>query len=313
MVKRSFKKAVNCRQTGERYDNGRLKPPAPNAKVVAARRALLGAAADQVVDIRKAENALDVALARGWLTEKHHRAAQAYAAIARNELGRLPVLRGTALQQAMAPAALRVTDEGLGRSGVLTQADYELRSKLAQLDAGKITEREYARAERAHRVAKIDWARVPSADIAAIFDVLMENTPMGPIVGADGAHNDKPEPSKLRQVWLRIPPAAARELFDVCVLGQWPSWLVALINRRALNADQHRRYNMLQHGLEMVAEVVSPPRQHSERAATGRSFTLSSDADPKRQSPATEEVVNYVTPTGEMLFQAVRKKRRTAA
>jgi hypothetical protein len=63
------------RKEGDRYPSGKLKPPLPNQRVIAERRILLGGAGD----ISKAENPLDLMLARGWITEDEHRAGRAYA------------------------------------------------------------------------------------------------------------------------------------------------------------------------------------------------------------------------------------------
>ena len=67
-------KAGRHRATGERYACGKLKPPPPNPKVLAIRRALIGEAGD----LRSAEHPLDLAWARGWIDERRHRAGQAY-------------------------------------------------------------------------------------------------------------------------------------------------------------------------------------------------------------------------------------------
>jgi hypothetical protein len=67
------------RADGERYPCGKLRPPAPNPKVVAERQALLGAGGD----LTRASHPLDLALARGWITERHHRAGTRYASLYR--------------------------------------------------------------------------------------------------------------------------------------------------------------------------------------------------------------------------------------
>lgn len=67
------------RQTGERDASGRLRPPGPNPKVVAERRALVG----QDGDIARAASPLDLALARGWISQGQHRAGTTYARLYR--------------------------------------------------------------------------------------------------------------------------------------------------------------------------------------------------------------------------------------
>lgn len=67
------------RQTGERDQSGRLRPPGPNPKVIAERRALVG----QDGDIARASSPLDLALARGWISQGQHRAGTTYARLYR--------------------------------------------------------------------------------------------------------------------------------------------------------------------------------------------------------------------------------------
>lgn len=67
------------RKTGDRYPSGKLKPNVkPNSRVVAMRRALLGAKDGENVDLTKTEHPLDLALARGWLTQERYDAAQLF-------------------------------------------------------------------------------------------------------------------------------------------------------------------------------------------------------------------------------------------
>lgn len=70
-------RAGRPRKEGERYPSGQLKSPKPNGRVLGIRQALVGPGGD----IANAENPLDVALARGWLSEEQHRSARAYAAL----------------------------------------------------------------------------------------------------------------------------------------------------------------------------------------------------------------------------------------
>lgn len=80
------------RKSGDRYPSGKLKPDVkPNARVVAMRRALLGAKHGQDVDITKTEHPLDLALARGWLTQERYDAAQLFIRLYRGI--RFPVMQ----------------------------------------------------------------------------------------------------------------------------------------------------------------------------------------------------------------------------
>lgn len=85
-------RAGRPRIAGERYENGRLKPVGPNPRVVAERRALLGSPEAKGQALKAAENALDLALARGWLSKELHQAAQDYAVLhRRGALGLAPI------------------------------------------------------------------------------------------------------------------------------------------------------------------------------------------------------------------------------
>lgn len=68
------------RKDGPRYPSGELRPPEPNPRVIADRRALLGTLN---IGHAAAEDAMLLALARGWLTEDQHRAGEAYARVYR--------------------------------------------------------------------------------------------------------------------------------------------------------------------------------------------------------------------------------------
>lgn len=62
-------KAGRPRKEGDRYPSGKLKPPAPNAELLARRKA---------GDASAGEHPLDFALSRNWITEREHRDAAAY-------------------------------------------------------------------------------------------------------------------------------------------------------------------------------------------------------------------------------------------
>lgn len=78
MTKRTYSNG-RPRKSGDRYPSGKLKPDVkPNSRVVAMRRALLGAKDGEAVDLSKTEHPLDLALARGWLTQERYDAAQLF-------------------------------------------------------------------------------------------------------------------------------------------------------------------------------------------------------------------------------------------
>lgn len=66
------------RKSGDRYPSGKLKPAKPNSRVIEMRRALLGAKDGDTVDLTKTEHPLDLALARGWLSQERYDAAQLF-------------------------------------------------------------------------------------------------------------------------------------------------------------------------------------------------------------------------------------------
>lgn len=89
------------RKDGPRHPSGQLvQKVEPNAKVVELRRALLGEA--PAARLADAEDAMSLALARGWLTEAQHRAGQLYAAAWRRSH---PQRRAPGLTEIQEPAA----------------------------------------------------------------------------------------------------------------------------------------------------------------------------------------------------------------
>lgn len=72
------------RKPGERYANGRLKPPPVRNVVVVRRRAMI------CKDITKASCPLDAALGNDWITEEQHRAATLFESVARRILAMGP-------------------------------------------------------------------------------------------------------------------------------------------------------------------------------------------------------------------------------
>ncbi len=98
------------RKEGERYASGRLKPPAPNARVVAERRALLGDAEAAGGALRAAENPLDLMAQRGWLSREAQGAGQAFARLhARGRMG-LPKIRTSSPEPSVRGAQIASSD-----------------------------------------------------------------------------------------------------------------------------------------------------------------------------------------------------------
>lgn len=189
------------RLKGPRFPSGQLKPPGPNERVVASRRALLG---EGSTDLSKAECALDVALIRGWITEDRHRAARRYSQIwarhARRVFGATPgikVSQGPISQSSPVPNA---DPDAPMNAGMMTPADYDLARAKRLLDEGQITERAYSQAERAHRAAKVDWSRLPDEKIAAIFTAALDLENYVP----PGEIDPEGDADLLRRIWARL-------------------------------------------------------------------------------------------------------------
>jgi hypothetical protein len=107
--KKGSSKAGRKPTPGDRYPCGKKRPPPPNAKVMAIRRAMLGRQDLGALGLVAAENPLDLMLARGWLEEGLHRAARTYAG-----LHRRAGLEGPALRTGQYERAAKSFDAGMG-------------------------------------------------------------------------------------------------------------------------------------------------------------------------------------------------------
>ena len=290
---------------GGRYPSGKLRPaepPTPNERVVQVRRALLTGDPNstEAVDITMAENALDLALARGWITTGRHAGAQRFAGLFRRAIGTLPSLRVAKplSDRVSAPSALSLEEPTVGKSGVLTPEDYALQGRLAKAE---VTDRERTLALKAHRRAPIDWSRVSPADLTAIFDAALST---GAYAGADPVHDDEADTRKLRALWSTMRPEQARELFDVAVLGSWPRWITMRIFGHAVVGEDRRRQSAFEVGVDRVNEQLAGRRPASAPAAPVPA------PPPEPRVPVHEEHLNYVDTEGQLLFEVVRRSRR---
>lgn len=197
------------RKAGDRYPSGKLKPAKPNARVVEMRRALLGARDGEAVDLAKAETPIDLAHARGWLSQERYDAAQRFVRLYRGI--RFPVMA--------------VSADPSGR-GVLSKEDRILVGE------------------------KLNWANMPSADVNRLFDaVVMSARPASPRPSTEALPQ---VPGELRELWASLKPEQARELFTVCVLGNWPQWILARLRGDVVPAGARRRQRSLLDGLDCI-------------------------------------------------------------
>jgi hypothetical protein len=112
MMRRS--KGGRPRKAGPRHPSGQLVQKVdPNPKVVALRRALLGEAPG--ARLADAEDAMQLALARGWVSEAQHRAGAAYALAWRRSH---PQRRAPGLEETRDPAV-----RDLRRVGEMSDAE----------------------------------------------------------------------------------------------------------------------------------------------------------------------------------------------
>ena len=305
------------RKEGERYPSGQLKPPGPNERVIALRTALLtgGNLGSGPVDITKAENALDLALVRGWITEDRHRGAHRYAGLFRRAMGKLPSLRVAKplSDRVGAPSALKMEDVTLGKSGVLTPEDHALIAKLGRAD---ISERERTLALKAHRSSHIDWSRLSARELTEIFDAALET---GAHADYSGQSDEEADLAALRFLWTKLRRDQASELFSVCVLGEWPRWITLRIAIRAVIGDDARRQSAFESGIDIVCgqfQTDGPKRRRHDRtfwSEDQHDFKDEVRAEAVSAGPMREEsFLQIVTEDGveTKQFEVIKRARR---
>lgn len=284
------------RRTSSRKGSPEASGGQPNARVVELRRTLLlgtRAGSTEAADLSKAENPLDLMLERGWLTEDQHRAGRRYARLWLRNSRR--VFRGEM------PGAKVISHAR--SSGVKTPADYELANAIRQFNDNLIDERALRKAERAHRAAKIDWSRLPSEDVAAIFTAALDLDRASPEKRDDAdAAEDR---ATLARIWTRLTSPQAQELFSVAVLEVWPGWVFRRAVGDLTGWQVDRQHLLLLRGLDAVA------------AETKRSLPACSSASAVGSAggvgPKLIERLTYVDPDGIILFEVERRRRRGAS
>jgi hypothetical protein len=255
------------RKEGERYACGRLKPPKPNARVVAERTRLLGT--DQ--GLERAEAPLDVALARGWIGEAHHRTAgQLRRLYARAGLEG-PRLRGS-----------------LARGGVAEEREEATKPWSAMSDAELA-----AVFDAAFSLADPRVAALPALDTGA-FDRLEAQ--------ADGSA------AEALGAWRAANAAMTREersaVFLAVIAEQWPLWVLERARGR-LTAPAERQRDLLIAGLSKAGAALRNPAVSSPADPDVAMLPKARAFGPRRA-----ETIHYVTPEGEQVLEVVRVKRR---
>jgi hypothetical protein len=195
------------RKEGKRHPSGQLvrDKVEPNERIVAIRKAMLGG--DRVdeqgkprkVDITKAENALDLALERGWLSEDHHRTAQTIAQLHRAAdypSPRQPVSRAE-------EATVRSGVDMLQAISSMPQAEVAAIWDAAMSRGGARPDDLAERAERARAKLRLIWSAVTAEERRILHeDCIMRSWPQWVIWLASG----KVAPvawDRRRQVFIR--------------------------------------------------------------------------------------------------------------
>jgi hypothetical protein len=254
---------------GDRYPSGKLKPDnQPNAVVVAQRRALLGIEEGaEKVDLSMSENALDLMLARGWITPERHRAARVYASLNRRIVGGLP-----RMSQASDPAAPPVDREKL-------PADIAYEEAVAKFERKQITAGQLAKAERVHLASYRDlkdWLRLPRKTLAVVFDAMLALPEYWPNPQGDVAD---PEIERLRRIKAALTQDHLRELFGTCCAGNWPQWVILRARgATVIPAHWNRARVLLEEALDVVISVCeitsATPQKRPRRPTADRQADL---------------------------------------
>jgi len=261
------------RKSGPRHPSGRLKwsPPEPNARVMAERQARLGSGAARGLN---ADDPLDVAFARGWLTERMHRAGRAFAnAHSRAGLG------GPRLDA----GGLSAPDESIGTE-ITTWAhmtDAEIAAIWDQVSRRTPSGAEEGRAAMAMEL----WARLCHALTPGELHAV-----------------------ELCAVHGRWPRWLTYRLDEPAGLGplDWIGW--------AMRAGEHERERLLlRMGLERIAGALwakAAPPQPDERSV-GEILRQAPSRRLKRPAGRkVEEATVFVDgETGEAILEVVRKVR----
>lgn len=300
------------RLKGNRYPGGKLKPPEPNARVLELRRSLLAANdPDAKVDISKAENALDLMLARGWISEGQHRAARRYAALwirhSRRVLGAAPGMKVSSATSSYSPSLAHAQgeDEGPLSSGVRTPADFAYAKAVEDYDAGRIDIRALNKAEKAHRSARIDWSKLPDSAVAEIFWHALGIDDASSVAKSTEAEEwAEQDRATIRRIWARLSADECQELYTTCVLESWPQWVVWRAAGKVVPPGWDRKRTMLLKALDVVIDETRSRRPEPEQPQTPIELAE------KSIGPKLIERTAYIDAEGNLLYEVERRVRR---
>lgn len=222
------------RKTGDRYPSGKLKPAKPNARIIAMRRALLGAKEGDDVDLTKTEHPLDLALARGWLTQERYDAAQLFIRLYRGiRFPVMPVSRDTSASAVLTKAE---------RSSIGEKLKWD---NMPSADINRLFDAVVMSA----RISSAPRRQAAPEQVAEAFG--RDADPL-PVI-----------PPELREIWAALKPEQAREVFSVAVLGHWPHWVIWQARGEVVPGPARRRQRLLLDGLD----AISRQAQASKRSA----------------------------------------------
>lgn len=185
MAGKLYGKGGRPRKDGDRFPNGRLKPPGPNQLVVDRRKAICE-------DVTMATCPLDAAYARGWITQAEHGAGKAFIAI-------------HAGAGFMGPGYSGQKDTSLPTGSV-----DELRANWSEMTSGQ--------------VKAMKWSDISAKDIAKIWDSALRDLGRyaDPETAEQFAADAN---RKWRAVNAQMTSHERMAVDAFCIREVWPQWL----------------------------------------------------------------------------------------
>lgn len=255
-----------------RYPGGQCRPPQPNARVLEQRRALAG----EKGDLATATIPLDLAHARGWISEAHHRTGM--------RLKGLYLAAGLRGPRITASAGAEVETANDDQPFSLTAKSAY--ATMSDADIAGIWDGTFNKADaRVSAMRTLD----PKA-----YDHLDD---MGNEVAARALAN-------WRKANDAMSPAEQNEVFNVCILDSFPFWITDWAAGRTETARSYKR-TLLISGLEKAASALRKPvERHSEPARWV-------DPGPKPRAPKlVAERTKFVDGEGALVLEVVKVARR---